>query len=140
MFPWLWFWTPKVDFPLSGDVVQDFSLDQFFSAIKSSAGKGEVEREIFDIASYGRQIGWISEVLLSLVEKVPLDNDKAKDSLEGLEKIRKEIEEIKKKNSAKKADEAIALLNEIKEYDPQQFEKVLRHFRLQQGNGEIAPR
>lgn len=138
MFPWLWFWNPKVDFPLSGDVVQDFSLDQFFSAIKRRAGNGELEREIFDTASYGKQIGWISEVLLSLAERVPFEDEKTKESFNRLKEICKEIEEIKGKNSAKRADEAIDLLNEIKEYDPQQFEKVIRHFGLQQGNGKIA--
>ena len=128
MFPWLWFWTPKVDFPLSGDVIQDFSLDQFFSAIKDSAGNGEVERKIFETASYGKQIGLISDVLLSLAERVPFEDEKTKESFNRLKEICKEIEEIKRKNSTKRADEAIDLLNEIKVSDPQQFQRVIQHF------------
>ena len=64
MIPSLWYWAPRFQFPLGGSVAQRIEPD-FFSGISVDAGNGEVEREAFDVASYGRQLGLITEVLLS---------------------------------------------------------------------------
>ncbi len=61
MLPWFWlFWAPQVHWPLSGAVTQDF-----FAAFPPTAGDAAIEREVFSTASYGRQIGWLTELLLA---------------------------------------------------------------------------
>ena len=53
MFPWFWIWTPRFDFPLSGNVTQDVATDWFFSGIRSKAGNAALEKAIFNHATYG---------------------------------------------------------------------------------------
>lgn len=61
MPPWFWFfWAPQVHWPLSGAVTQDF-----FASFPATAGDATIEREVFSTASYGRQIGWLTELLLA---------------------------------------------------------------------------
>lgn len=54
------FWAPQVHWPLSGAVTQDF-----FASFPVTAGDASIEREVFSTASYGRQIGWLTELLLA---------------------------------------------------------------------------
>ena len=67
MYPWLWLWAPQFRFPFSGSVAQDYepNTEWFFGAISPSAGDGKVERRAFEVASYGRQIGLLTEALLA---------------------------------------------------------------------------
>lgn len=61
MPPWFWlFWAPQIHWPLSGAVTQDF-----FASFPPTAGDAAIEREVFSTASYGRQIGWLTELLLA---------------------------------------------------------------------------
>ena len=66
MYPWIWLWAPQIYFPWSGSVAQKIepSTSWFFDAIDPSAGDGRIERRACEIASYGRQLGLITEVLL----------------------------------------------------------------------------
>jgi hypothetical protein len=96
MFPWFWWnWAPHLEYPLSGNVSQDILSEWFFGSIKPSAGDRDVERKAFEYSSYGRQIGLISEVLLSLVNSELIDGDKAKKSQKRLEDIYEKIDTIK---------------------------------------------
>lgn len=70
MFPWYWFWMPHLDFPLSGDVQQGWNL--LFRHISPQAGRGLLEQKIFtETASYGTQLGLLTDVLMQLVENCP---------------------------------------------------------------------
>ncbi|CAN7651422.1 hypothetical protein LJR289_004949 [Pseudoduganella sp. LjRoot289] len=73
MFPLFWHWSPQFFLPWSGSVKQDIELDRFFSAIPPAAGDGALERAAFKRASYGSQLGWITEVLLETMKDVPAD-------------------------------------------------------------------
>lgn len=110
MFPWLWFWSPQLHFPLSGSVAQRIepNTNWFFDAIAPQAGNGRVERKAFEVASYGRQLGLITEVLIDLAEKDPPSTAAARESLERLRAIRAAIERIKE-------DDADALVREIED-------------------------
>jgi len=77
MLPWFWYWAPQHHYPLSGGVAQQFDLERFFAAIPPSAGNGAIEQRAFEIASYGRQIGWLTEVLLQSLEHIPAEPDSA---------------------------------------------------------------
>ena len=99
MTPWIFWWAPtlRLQLPLGGDVTQDIDpeLSWFFDAIPPSAGDGRIERRAFDTASYGRQLGWITEVLIGLAERDGVPDGQAAESLQKLRRIRAEIERIK---------------------------------------------
>ena len=103
MFPWFWWQSsPHYEFPLSGNVNQDFIMELFFGSIKSSAGDGHVEKKAFNTASYGRQLGLILEVLLHLSGSKIVSKDEANSSRKRLEKIYKDVDDIKQGISCEK--------------------------------------
>jgi hypothetical protein len=128
MFPWFWLWAPRFNYPWSGSVAQEISPDTtwFFGAIKPQAGIGEVEKEIFDVASYGKQLGLITEVLLSLASADAIDSAKAAESLRRLKEIHAEIEKVKAENSHRLAEAAIAMLRKLRARDRDAFRRLLR--------------
>lgn len=130
MFPWFWFWAPRFNYPWSGNVAQDISPDTtwFFGAIKPEAGNGDLEKEIFDVASYGRQLGLITEVVLSLASADTIDAAKAAESLKRLKEIYAEIEKVKAENSHRLAKATIAMLRKLRARDREAFTRVLREF------------
>jgi hypothetical protein len=97
MFPWLWFWAPQVHFPWSGDVAQRIDPDThwFFQGINPGAGDPGIEEKAFAVASYGKQLGLITEVLIELAEQANPKSAKAAASLKRLKLIRDEIEQVK---------------------------------------------
>jgi hypothetical protein len=95
MFPWLWSWSPQFHFPLSGSVAQRIDPDAFFGAIPRSAGDGRVEQQAFEVASYGRQLGLISELLLDLAAQQPPATPAGKKAQRRLAEIQARIEALK---------------------------------------------
>jgi hypothetical protein len=97
MFPWLWLWAPHVEFPLSGNVNQDIDpLTQwFFGQIKPEAGHARIEQQAFQVASYGKQLGLLTEVVIGLAEKAAPQGGEAEQALSELKRIRDRIQEIK---------------------------------------------
>jgi len=67
MFWWFNFYSPQTHWPLSGAVEQDIH-----PALLARAGQRGVEREVLDeVASYGMQIGVLSDLLLGVAKLVP---------------------------------------------------------------------
>lgn len=97
MFPWFWLWAPQVHLPWSGSVAQQIApeTDWFFAGIAPSAGDARIERRAFGVATYGKQLGLITEVLLALAQESPPASAQARESVARLQKIRDEIESIK---------------------------------------------
>ena len=97
MFPWIWWWAPQVHFPLSGDVAQriDSVPHLFFQGIKPGAGNSQIEERAFSVASYGKQLGLITDVLIALAEQSNIQSGEAGESLQKLKAIRDEIDAIK---------------------------------------------
>jgi len=131
MLPWNWTWSPQVNFPLSGSVVQDIepSLDWFFAGIKPDAGVGGIEQRIFEKASYGKQLGLILDVLLPLVDGSKLESEEAKQSLARLKQLHKEIETIKKAKKAEMEKSAVSLLKKIEVTDKEMLGRVIEQFK-----------
>jgi hypothetical protein len=103
MFPWLWFWSPQIHFPLSGSVRQRIDPNWFFDSIPPAAGDGQIEKRAFDVASYGRQLGLIIEVLVEVAAKQAPLSPEAAASLERLKAIQTAIEKIKRDERARLA-------------------------------------
>lgn len=130
MYPWFWFWAPQIRMPWSGNVAQDIdpTTDWFFNSIQPGAGIGYIEAEAFEVASYGRQLGLISEVLLHLAKSEAVDREKAGESLRRLERIYGEIEAVKKLARHRMRDDLIAQLEDLRETDKVTFVEVLQRF------------
>ena len=89
---WLNF-NPQVHWPFSGSVTQDIH-----PSLLARAGDDQVElRVLREVASYGKQIGVLSELLLGLTRQLPagaLDAD-ASHALDQLREMGRNIERIK---------------------------------------------
>ena len=107
VYPWLMFWAPQLHYPLSGGVAQQIQ-PSFFDSIDPSSGDGTIERRAFEIASYGRQLGLITEVLIALADKIPPGQKDVQESLARLKEIRARIEQIK-------VDDAVGLEQDIEQ-------------------------
>jgi len=132
MFPWLWFWAPQIHFPWSGSVAQQIepNLGWFFGAIRPGAGDGAVEREAFEIASYGKQLGLLSEALLGLSGRSSVTPDQANLALDRLEVIRARIESVKRSRSEAAVDSLSEQLEELRIRQPAAFEQLAQRLRL----------
>lgn len=134
MFPWLWFWSPQYHFPFSGSVAQRIEPDTqwFFAGIRPEAGNAEVEKEIFDTATYGRQLGLINEVLLAMAGSKQVSQQQASESLQRLEEVYCEVEGVKARRKQKLSKSAIDVLEKLQANDPAELERVLARFSRQQ--------
>ena len=108
MFPWFWVWAPQLRFPFSGDVTQDIepSVSAFFKSIRPEAGNGRIEERAFAVASYGKQLGLLTDLLIEVAQRALPDKGSSDTTLRELERIRDEIENIKR---AEYEAEAVAL-------------------------------
>jgi hypothetical protein len=131
MFPWLFFWAPQYHFPWSGAVKQDIAPDTsaFFGAIAPSAGDGPIEKAVFERASYGKQIGILSDVVLSLVDDQSVTPAQVKLAVEQLKQLAHEVMEIKAQYKQHRIDTAIRILETLERTDPDAVERIVARFR-----------
>jgi hypothetical protein len=109
VYPWIWWWAPQFHLPFSGDVAQRIQPNTFwfFGQIHPEAGDGAMEKRIHeDVASYGRQLGLITEVLLGLTGQDTVTAEQAREALQRLKAIHAEVEQVK-------AHEQLRLANRI---------------------------
>lgn len=97
MFPWLWFWAPHLQFPLSGNVSQDIDpiAHLFSGSVDPEAGNPRIEQKAFRVASYGKQLGLLAEVLIAVAEHSLPAKGKDNEALQELKRIREAIQKIK---------------------------------------------
>jgi len=127
-------WSPEFNMPWSGSVTQDVHT-AWFSKISKENGNGELEKEIFEAASYGRQLGLILDVLVPLVETIvetpSTENSPANDiitTLQGLIQKNREHEQMNKSwNSLKEIHEKIKKLKH--EHPRQQKDKIIKDLK-----------
>lgn len=133
MYPWTWFWAPRIQFPFSGALSQnvDPNTSWFFDSIEPPAGIGDLEKKIFDLSSYGTQLGLITDVLLALpgADAASLTSDAAKKSLARLKQINETIGTIKRAHAQQTSDAAISLLEKLRETNRPEFDRVMARFR-----------
>lgn len=97
MYPWIWLWAPHVEFPLSGNVTQDIEpvANLFAASSTPEAGNPTIEQKAFQVASYGQQLGLITEILIAIAQEALPEQGKHNTSLQRLKQIQTEIEKIK---------------------------------------------
>lgn len=136
MFPWYFLWAPQYHFPWSGGVKQDIAPDTsaFFNSIAPGAGDGRVEKAIFEEASYGKQIGILSDVVLSLVAEDQITAAEAKQAIAQLIQLNEDIKTIKHMHLKHRVDTAIGILEKLQESDPDAVQRIVARFQNRTGS------
>jgi hypothetical protein len=116
------FWMFRL--PLSGDVNQRITAPWFSPALTVNyAGDPVIEdRVVTEVASYGRQIGWLTEIAIALAKKQPPPAE----TLRRLEKASHDIDAIKKDVQRSSLDTANAALDRLERDDPEAYKKLMR--------------
>lgn len=118
MFPWfpsVWCWAPQVHFPWSGAVQQRIEphTSWFAEQIPPEAGNARIEEQAFAKASYGRQLGLLTEVLIDVAAQAEGLQPQAEQALCRLRALKQEIDAIKQAEYAaaatRLADEVLAV-------------------------------
>lgn len=111
-----WTWAPQIHFPWSGGVMQQIDPDVtwFSNWITPGAGNAAIEEKAFtSVASYGKQLGLITEVLLALVEETKLTAQQK--SVEELRRIQNRIEMLKTVEYTLANDQIVAQVSKVQE-------------------------
>src|SRR5688572_2692710 len=124
MMPWLNFWPgapSPVDAPLSGDVSQWFKI--FSPTIVNGEGDPVLEREIVeDVATYGKQIGEITDVVLALAAHAKLPDNQA---LAELKDVAAKVAQKKAEYRQGVLERARKAMDELREHDPEGYALLL---------------
>jgi hypothetical protein len=115
------FWMFRL--PLSGDVNQRITAPWFSPSLTVNyAGDPVIEdRVVTEVASYGRQLGWLTEIAVALAKKQSVPEE----TLRQVEEAANKIEAIKKEVRGASLDAAIAALNRLKSEDPEAYAKLM---------------
>jgi hypothetical protein len=125
VFPWLLLWAPH--YHLFNQNVQP-QTDWTFGNISPLAGDAATEKRIHEgVASYGRQIGLVTEVLLSLADKDAVSPAQATESLDRLKEIREDIERLKAAGPTLQQAAAV-LLQRLAQEDPAACAQLAQRF------------
>ncbi|HEX7983677.1 MAG TPA: hypothetical protein VF616_09190 [Duganella sp.] len=111
-----WNWAPQIHFPWSGGVMQqiDPDLTWFSHWITPGAGNAAIEEKAFNsVASYGKQLGLITEVLLALVDESHMAAEPA--AVDELRRIQSRIEMLKTVEYTLANDQIVSQVNKIHE-------------------------
>ena len=91
------------------------------------AGDAGIEREVNeDVASYGRQIGWLNDIVEALIAAAPDEvkaQANAKGSLKKLQDAQQKIDEIKQRRKTNALDKARGALSAL---DENAYRRLLR--------------
>lgn len=111
----------------SGDVTQWITAP-WFSPTFNFAGNQAIEAQVVrEVASFGKQIGWLNEVVLALADVNSADLPPAvKDTIDRMAKAAVEIEKIKKANEQTAFATAVDALNRLQAEHPASYELLLR--------------
>ncbi len=131
MNPWQNIWAPNLHLPWSGNVSQQIEPEMtwFFDGIKASSGDASTERQIFEIASYGKQIGWISEVVLAMTELPGNSAVQQHPSCEKLKHLATEVLRIKHVENASMGHDMEKDLLWLKTHDHTEYSLVAQKLR-----------
>ena len=127
MNPWLFPWWGLFKGPFSGDVIQDIApitswLSPQFEF--NFAGNRRIEAEVAaDVASYGKQLGILSEAVMELAD------GKKGVAVDRLKKLTDQIEEVKHQHKDRLEQKVKAELDQLKQQDPKALKRLIDEYR-----------
>lgn len=109
--------------PLSGDVNQRIIAPWFSPSLTVNyQGDPKVEdRVVTEVASYGKQLGWLAEIVLALAD----DKTPPKPALDKLADAVARIEKIKAEEAGSALDQATRALDKLEKDNPQAYRGLL---------------
>lgn len=112
--------------PLSGEVSQRFDTPWFSpNYTVNFAGDVTLEKKIVsEIASYGKQIGWLNEVVLALAKDVELPSN-VSTTLKSMTDSKMRIDELKEANKLDVLKAATRALNRLQTEHPAAYQQLL---------------
>lgn len=116
------FWMFRL--PLSGNVDQRITAPWFSPSLTVNyAGDARIEdRVVTEVASYGRQLGWVTEIVLALAA----GHAPPEATLHRLHDAADRIEEIKHRVRQSALDEATSALDRLASEQPATYRQFLR--------------
>ena len=113
--------------PWSGNVAQRITAPWFSPSLTVNyAGDAAVEdRVVTEVASYGKQLGWLTEIVIASANGQPLPTE----TLARLEKAAGEIDAIKEQSRASAIEAANNALDRLERDNPAQYHELLRERR-----------
>lgn len=110
--------------PLSGDVIQRIATSWFSPSMTVNfAGDAAIEGKVVtEVASYGRQIGWLNEIVAALATGKPVPAE----TLAKLQAAMAEIEALKKEAAGDAETMADAALDRLAAQDEAAFARLVR--------------
>jgi hypothetical protein len=114
---WIFRW------PFSGNVNERITAPWFSPSLTVNyAGDAKIEdRVVTEVASYGKQLGWLTEIAIALAKK----QDPPADTLRLLENAVAAIDTIKKEVHPSALEVAEKALDRLERDQPAQYEKLL---------------
>lgn len=130
MFPWFWMWAPQLHYPLSGSVAQRIQPDTrwFFGAIPGQAGIGELEQRIFETASYGRQLGKLTEAVLALADPELARSAEGQQRIAELQQLAERIEAVKREDAQALEAHLRSQLDALRARNPEAVQALLAQY------------
>lgn len=111
--------------PLSGDVWQRIAASWFSPSTtvnNNYNGNPAIEERVTrEVASYGRQLGWLSDIVLAMAK----DEALPKDSVQKLNDAVAQIERIKKEAKNVAIEDARVALNKLANASPDAFRALV---------------
>jgi hypothetical protein len=113
--------------PWSGNVAQRITAPWFSPSLTVNyAGDAAVEdRVVTEVASYGKQLGWLTEIVIASANGQPLPTE----TLARLEKAARKIDAIKEQSRASAVEAANNALDRLERDFPAQYNELLRERR-----------
>ena len=129
MFSWAYPWANVWRGPFGGDVDQDIApVTRWFSPTIEVNGDGdpELEREILkDAATYGAQLGALTDVVQELAAKARLNSPAAG----RLRELSEKVDAVKARHRARAEQRARDALTRLGEQDPRALGALLAEFK-----------
>ncbi|MGE0348455.1 hypothetical protein [Hydrogenophaga sp.] len=126
MYPWFWFWAPQIHFPWSGAVSQHIEPRSawFAQHIPEEAGNAGIEARVTERASYGKQLGMLTEALIGIAEQAQPTDRRTRDAVDRLKALQADIEAIKAQEYGSAAQRLVQELQTLKRRGGQEYQDV----------------
>ena len=122
---------------LSQPILPGWLFANSINVTEENSSSPETEREIVAAHSYGQQLGRIMDVLDELIRKQPAGSLDARPVREFAE-LRNDIEMIKARQAANRAEQMITDLAAMKRHDPDEYQRLAAELRkvLEEDSGD----
>lgn len=129
---WLRLWSPTINMPGSGSIGGfNYHPDTTWEAPSLFSGNRTVEAGVYrEVASPGKQLGKLTDVVLELADALSKIDTSVKNSecLQKLRELNNDIEAVKGRIEDSAAKQAEAMLDELFANDPDTLKRLLEKY------------